>query len=98
MALKSRVIKTQEVNWQEFQFIQQDNFKDLSAEAMHKLKASILSDSFIQPYYVWENPDGVIYCLDGKHRNLALKELIQEGVEVPYLLPATFIHSLQNMN
>lgn len=35
MALTSRVIKTQEVNWQEFQFIQQDNFKDLSAEAMH---------------------------------------------------------------
>lgn len=92
MELKSRVIKTDNVNWQEFQFVQQDNFKELPPEAMHKLKASILSDSFIQPYYVWEDPDGVIYCLDGKHRNLALKELIAEGVDVPYLLPATFIH------
>lgn len=91
MALTSRIIKTQEVNWQEFQFIQQDNFKELSTEAMHKLKASILSDSFIQPYYVWEDSDGIVYCLDGKHRNLALKELISEGVDVPYLLPATFI-------
>lgn len=89
--LQSRVLKTEHVNWREFKFIQADNFKSLSAEARHKLKASILSNNFTQPFYVWEDPEGTLYCLDGKHRTMLLEELINEGHEIPYMLPATFI-------
>lgn len=92
-ALSSRVLKTENVNWRDFKFIQQDGFKDLESDAAHRLKASILANNFTQPFYVWEDPEnGTIFCLDGKHRTLMLEQLIKEGHNVPYLLPATFIH------
>lgn len=91
--LSSRVLKTENVNWRDFKFIQQDGFKDLESDAAHRLKASILANNFTQPFYVWEDPEnGTIFCLDGKHRTLMLEQLIKEGYNVPYLLPATFIH------
>jgi DNA modification methylase len=90
--LKSRVLKTENINWRELKFIQQPNFKDISKEDMHAIKLSLLSNSFAQPFYVWEDSDSSVYCLDGKHRTLALEELISEGKNVPYSLPATFIH------
>jgi DNA modification methylase len=90
--LSSRVLKTENVNWRDFKFIQQDGFKDLESDAAHRLKASILANNFTQPFYVWEDPDnGTIFCLDGKHRTKMLEELINEGHAIPYLLPATFI-------
>lgn len=89
--ITSRVLKTENIDWRELAFIQQDNFKELSVEDMHKLKSSLVNNNFIQPFYVWEDTDGVRYCLDGKHRTLAQEELISEGVDVPYSLPATFI-------
>lgn len=90
--LTSRVLKTKDINWRELQFIQQPNFKDISVDDMHAIKASLLSNNFAQPFYVWEDEsDMSVYCLDGKHRTLALEELIKEGYEVPYSLPATFI-------
>lgn len=91
--LSSRVLKTENVNWRDFKFIQQEGFKDLESDAAHRLKASILANNFTQPFYVWEDPDnGTIFCLDGKHRTKMLEELITEGHNIPYLLPATFIH------
>lgn len=93
MPLRSRVLKTQEVNWREFKFIQKDNFKNIDPEAVHKLKASIVSNQFVEPFYVWEDETNEdIYCLDGKHRTMMLEQLISEGIEVPYTLPATFMH------
>lgn len=90
--LASRVIKTENINWRELKFIQQSNFKDISKEDMHAIKASLIANQFAQPFYVWEDDaDGSVYCLDGKHRTLALEELLNENVEVPYMLPATFI-------
>lgn len=91
--LQSRVLKTEPVNWRELSFLQHDQFKDLGDDAKRRLKASIISNNFTQPFYVWQDPSsGVIYCLDGKHRTLMLEELTSEGHEIPYLLPATFIH------
>lgn len=89
--LRSRVIKTEDINWRELQFIQQNKFKELPEEVMLKLKASLVANNFVQPCYIWEDTDGVRYCLDGKHRSIALEQLVSEGVDVPYLLPATFI-------
>lgn len=91
--LSSRVLKTEDINWRELKFIQQQNFKDISADDMSAIKASLLANSFAQPFYVWnDESNNSLYCLDGKHRTLALEELIKDGVNVPNSLPATFIH------
>lgn len=91
-SLKSRIIKTEPIDWRALRFIQQDKFKDLDLSARHRLKSSLVANNFSQPFYVWEDEDnGVIYCLDGKHRTALLEELIAEGYDVPYLLPATFV-------
>lgn len=89
--IASRVLKTEAINWRELKFVQTDNFKELQPEDRHKLKASIVSNNFTQPFYVWQDNTSVLWCLDGKHRTLLLEELIAEGVNVPYQLPATFI-------
>jgi hypothetical protein len=91
-SLTSRVLKTELVNWREFNFIQQEDFKDLSATAKAKLTASIVSNDFTQPFYVWLDPKtDLLYCLDGKHRTMILEELAGDGFKVPDMLPATFI-------
>ena len=91
-SINSRIIGTKLINWRDLKFIQNESFKELSHEAKHKLKASILANNFMQPFYVWEDANtGEIWCLDGKHRTLLLEELLTEGVLVPYQLPATFI-------
>lgn len=88
--IKSKVIKTELVKWSELQFIQDENFKEWIDAGDQKLVNSILKYQFIDPFKVWEN-DGVIYCLDGKHRYLDLITLKNQGRNVPEELPATFI-------
>jgi hypothetical protein len=90
--LTSRVIKTESAEWKKFKYIQQDDFKQWTPEAKQRLKSSILTNEFTQPFYVWQEPQtNDIYCLDGRHRTLSLEELIDEGHQVPDLLDATFI-------
>lgn len=90
--LQSRVIETKLVRWEEFEFIQQDDFKELPEAAKSKLKQSILSNEFTQPFYVWQDTETQVnYCLDGKHRTMILEELSAEGHDIPEELPATFI-------
>ena len=85
--LTSRVLKTELIEWRKLKFIQQETFKELSPQAKERLKASILSNNFTQPFYVWEEPaTHDIYCLDGKHRTLILEMMVQKGIEVPDLL------------
>jgi DNA modification methylase len=87
------VIKTELTEWKKFQYLQQPDFKEWDKEAKARLVKSILENDFSQPFYVWQDPsDGVIYCLDGRHRTLGLEEIAKNGTEVPQLLPATFIH------
>lgn len=90
-AFHSRIIKTDLVEWEFLQFIQQEGFKLHSQEDKARLKESFLNNHFIEPFYVWLSPEGIIYCLDGYHRIKDLKELRDEGVSVPDHLPATFI-------
>ncbi len=91
--LASRILKTELILWQELLFIQNEDFKDLPTGAMQKLKNSIIQNDFAQPFYVWFNrDDNRIYCLDGRHRSLAMEELIKEGIQIPEQLPATFLN------
>lgn len=89
--IKSRVQKTELINWRELQFIQQEDFKELPDNERERLKGSFIKNGFVDPFMVWEDKKGVVWCLDGKHRTLLLEELTTDGVQVPPLLPANFI-------
>lgn len=95
ISVRSRVIETRPFDWKSFKFIQQDDFKDHTAIDKARLKNSLLTNGFIAPFYAWEH-EGVVYCLDGKHRSLNLELLILENVDVPELLDTTFLR-LDNM-
>lgn len=88
--INSRVIKTELIKWREVEFVQDDDFKEWFNDGDEKLLKSILKYQFIDPFKVWEN-GGKLYCLDGKHRFRDLEKVAESGIEVPDLLPATFI-------
>lgn len=88
--IKSRVIKTANIEWQALKFIQSDDFKQWVSNGDKKLLESIVKYQFIDPFKVWEH-DETLYCLDGKHRFLDLQFAVENGFEVPNELPATFI-------
>lgn len=88
--IKSRVLKTVPIKWEELQFVQQENFKEWNNNGDKKLLDSILKYQFVDPFKVWEN-EGKLYCLDGRHRFLDLQKAKESGVDVPVMLPATFI-------
>lgn len=88
--IKDKIIKIDKVNWREFKFIQSKDFKEISKDDFEKLKTSIKTNNFIEPFFVWEN-ENTIYCCNGKHRCLALDIIANEGYAVPELLPAVFI-------
>lgn len=87
----NRILKTELISWKNLKFLQEDSFKDLNPLAEKALRASIVSNNFTQPFYVYEDKDGSLYCLDGKHRSMTLLKMEEEGTEVPDLLPATFV-------
>jgi DNA modification methylase len=89
--VKSRVLKSESINWRELLFIQQENFKELPINDRERLKASFVQNGFADPFKVWEDKTGQLWCLDGKHRTLLLQELCEDGANVPILLPAVFI-------
>lgn len=87
----SRIIETKDIEWKKAKWFQNESLKELSPEAMAKLKASLNNNSFVMPFHVWKEGD-VIWILDGHHRQKALQEMASEGVVIPDLLPATFIN------
>jgi len=88
--LISRIIKTESIRWKYLQFIQQDTFKEWVESGDEKLFRSLLKYQFVDPFKVWEK-DGKLFCLDGKHRWKDLNKAIELGIDIPELLPATFI-------
>ena len=89
-AVESRVLKTGQIEWRKLSFIQNDDFKEWTTDGDRKLLQSIIKYQFIDPFKVWEN-NGVLYCLDGKHRYMDLLKVEESGVAVPKNLPATFL-------
>lgn len=88
--IESRIIKTANILWCTLQFVQGDDFKEWNLAGDTRLHNSILKYQFVDPFKVWEY-EGVLYCLDGRHRWLDLKSAADSGIDVPAELPATFI-------
>jgi len=89
--IKSKILKTENVNWKKLKPIQPENFKELPAESYKKLKNSLIKNQFIAPFAVWQDKDGAIYTIDGIHRQRILNELEKDGFDVHEALPANFI-------
>ena len=88
--LQSRVLKTEKILWRTLLFVQDEDFKEWNIDGDEKLFNSLLKYQFADPFKVWQDGDK-LYCLDGKHRFLDLIKIADAGINVPDLLPATFI-------
>jgi len=91
MQIVSQIIKQSLVNWKSLKWLQSSKLKDIGEHGITKLKNSLKENNFVQPFNVWEDSKGVIWILDGHHREKALTQLEQEGYEIPETLPANFI-------
>lgn len=88
--IQSKVLKTESIAWANLEFIQQEDFKEWFPSGDEKLRESLLKFQFVDPFKVWEY-EGKLYCLDGRHRYLDLIHIQEQGIDVPDLLPGTFI-------
>ena len=88
--IKTRILKSEPVKWKTLQFIQPDDFKELTPEASAKLKQSIINNNFLEPFKVWKSGKET-FCLDGYHRIKILTELESENYKIPAMLNADFI-------
>lgn len=86
----NKVAKMGGVEWRHMEFLQKPDFKRITNESKEKLKQSIINNQVVDLFKVWVNK-GKVYCLDGFHRAMVLKELEREGYEIPDILPAQFI-------
>lgn len=92
-SIKSKILKTENVNWRELINLQPDSFKELSVDAYNKLKKSILNNDFVTPFVVWEDSKTKeIFLIDGVHRVKVLNQLAEEGHAVPKIFPAVFLN------
>jgi hypothetical protein len=88
--IKSKILKSEKVNWKSLKQIQKDNFKDLTKEDFEKLKASIVNNNFIESFKIWQDKD-TLWILDGTHRIKALHILESQGYMIPEKFNADFI-------
>lgn len=90
MEIKNRVLKVEPVEWRQFKFIQTVKFKHFPPDLEARLRESMISNHFLETFKVWEHK-GEIYCLDGYHRCLILRQLEERGYAILDKLPAEFI-------
>ncbi|WP_448529159.1 DNA modification methylase [Raineya sp.] len=90
MVIASRILKTEKIEWQKAQWLQK-NLKELSDEKFEKLKESLKKYFFVMPFMVWQDQEGIIWILDGHHRQKVLNEMINSGINIPEYLDAVFI-------
>ena len=87
--MQNRVLTTEQIVWQGLNDLQPKGLKiDTNTSA---LKQSLQKHGFSLPFLAWRDAKGKVWVLDGHTRKSVLEELILEGVEVPELLPCTFI-------
>lgn len=90
MEIQNRIVKVLPVEWRKFRFMQTPKFKHFPAELETRLRESMVNNHFLQTFKVWEHK-GELYCLDGFHRCLVLRQLEERGYTIPDKLPGEFI-------
>ncbi|TAK58517.1 MAG: hypothetical protein EPO24_08400 [Bacteroidetes bacterium] len=87
--IKSKIVKTELVEWRKLKWFQ-SNLKEISRSNFEKLKKSLINNSFIMPFHVWQQGK-TRWILDGHHRQQAIQELEKEGYKIEDRLPANFM-------
>ncbi len=88
MEIANKIIKSDLIEWRNLEWLQ-GKLKAIPENSLKKLKQSLINNSFVQPFNVWEN--GKLWILDGHHRKLAMEQLEIEGYTIPDKLPANFV-------
>jgi len=88
MKIKDLILKTEKINWQDLADLQPINLKNNYHS--EKTKQSIIQNGFARAIYVWQDGDK-IYIVDGHLRSDVLRELKNEGFEIPDKLNCTFL-------
>jgi hypothetical protein len=90
MELKNRVLRVEQIEWKTLKFIQSAKLKHFPPDMEARLRESMIANHFLETFKVWEHK-GELYCLDGYHRCLILRQLEERGYAVPEKLPGEFI-------
>lgn len=90
--IKNKVICMKMINWQQLQWLKPENYKLSTEEDLDKLKKSLRKNHFIDPFKIWhDEKNEQFWILDGHRKQKAIKELLNDGIDVPDMLPACFI-------
>ncbi len=90
--MQNKILRTDMLHISDLQWLQSETLKEISNPSLEKLKQSLLTNGFIQPFNVWHSPDKQYYILDGHHRKMALDSLVSEGkIAMPETLPCNII-------
>ena len=89
MKIKDLILKTEKVNWQDLKDLQPVNLKNNYHS--DKTKNSIIKNGFARAIYVWQDSKGDIYTVDGHLRADILRELKNDGYDIPNELNCTFL-------
>lgn len=89
MQIKDLIIKTEKVNWQELKDLQPTNLK--TPYHSNLTKQSLIKNGFAFSFYVWEDKVGNKFLVDGHLRTDLLRELKNDGFDVPDMLSCTFL-------
>ncbi len=92
MTIKDRAIKMEKIDWQKCKWLQPESLKILMEVDFNKLVKSFQENDSIDPLKVWQEKPGVIWILDGHHRQKVLEHCLQkEEKKPPRLMSAIFI-------
>lgn len=89
MKIKDLILKTEKIDWQNIKDLQPVNLKNNYHS--DKTKNSIIKNGFARAIYVWQDKKGDIYTVDGHLRADILRELKNDGYDIPNQLNCTFL-------
>jgi hypothetical protein len=89
MKIKDLILKTEKIDWQNIKDLQPVNLKNNYHS--DKTKNSIIKNGFARAIYVWQDSKGDIYTVDGHLRADILRELKNDGYDIPDQLNCTFL-------
>lgn len=85
--IKDRVLKLAKVNWREIRSLQPQALKEIYN--YNWLEVSVIKNGVVLPFFVWEDTDGVVWCVDGHTR----KEVYESMEQIPDYLSAVFVEA-----
>lgn len=71
----------------------QGELKKLTKRNRERLEKQMIERGFAAPFFVWQQPEGKNYILDGHQRLRVLKSLKKQGWALPKLFPVIYVEA-----